>query len=59
MWLIDLILGLIGLIFALILFLVFMAIIVAAVMFVGFWYEEIHDNDKGFVHKVLRKLDAM
>lgn len=59
MWLIGLILGLMGLIFALILFLIFIAIIVAAVMFVGFWYEEINDNEEGFVHKLFRKLEAM
>jgi hypothetical protein len=59
MWIVNLIATLIGLIFALILFMLLAAIIIAAVVFVKFWIEEVHDNDKGFAHKLLRKLDEM
>ena len=56
MWLADLILILIGLIIALILFTVLIAMIGLAVFIVKYWIEELQDNKEGFVHKLVEKL---
>ena len=52
----SLILYLIGLIFAVLLFLVLVAIIAAAAIFIGYFKEEIFDNEEGIFHKITDKL---
>ena len=57
MWIIDLILGLLGLIIALILLLVFVGIIAIAIVAIGYLKEEIcEEQEKGFFHKVADKI---
>ena len=57
MWILDLIIGLMALIFALILFLIFAAILAIAIVVIGYLKEEICDEEeKGFFHKVADKI---
>ena len=57
MWIVDLIFGLLGLIIALILLLVFVGIIAIAIVAVGYLKEEIcEEQEKCFFHKVADKI---
>ena len=58
MLIINSILTLIGLIIALVLFLIFIGIIIAAIVFAGYVVEKVQDKE-GIYHKIVDKLEEL
>ena len=58
MLIINSILTLVGLIIALVLFLIFIGIIIAAIVFAGYVVEKVQDKE-GIYHKIVDKLEEL